>query len=92
MPPPTITITSPSTGGTVPRTFTVTGTYSPEPPPSITVVLKDATGATVATGTIVSIGGGNWSAQIIAPQSYNGASVQASFPGANDSAGNITVQ
>jgi hypothetical protein len=93
MPDPTITIGSPSVGAIEPQTFTVSGTYSPlNPSPSITAVLKDPTGNVVATATNLLVLNGNWSGLIAAPGPYTGASVEASFPGADASVGNITVQ
>jgi hypothetical protein len=94
MPDPTITISSPTAGGTVTRTFTVSGTYSSDlPNPTIGVVLKDASGNVVAMAANLVVANGQWSGTITAPQAYSGAKVQATMVGgASASAGNITVQ
>jgi hypothetical protein len=94
MPDPTITIGSPSSGGTVPRTFTASGTYTPTTgTPTIGVALKDSTGNFVATNPNVNAANGAWSGQLTAPQAYTGASIVAGIStGATDTVTNITVQ
>jgi hypothetical protein len=88
-----ITITSPQPDSQVTLTFTANGTYGPpNPVPTVTVVLLDSAGTIVATGTVTQCGSGSWTATIAAQQAYTGASVEASFTGADDSVTNITVQ
>lgn len=94
MPDPAITISSPADGATVGRPFTANGTYTFDNPfPPITVVLKDSTGAVVATGQGLLIGGGTWSCGINPTQPYTDASVYAEITNtaANDTTTNITV-
>jgi hypothetical protein len=93
VPNPTIDISSPAAGAILPRTFGVSGTYTPaNTTPSITIVLKDSAGNVVATATNVVVLNGTWSGTITAGQGYNGASVVASLPGAPDaSVGNLTI-
>ena len=91
---PSITISTPTAGSTVARPFNANGTYtSDEEFVSISVVLKDATGAVVAVGSPMDIGVGTWSTTLAPTQGYAGASVHASIDGTTASAteGNITV-
>jgi hypothetical protein len=94
MPAPDITISSPTSGATVNRPFTASGTYESDSPfPQVTVVLKDSSGNVVATGFPVAVGDGNWSAPLSPTQGYTGATVEATLVGttASASAGSITV-
>ncbi len=93
MPAPTITISTPTSGGTVARTFTASGGYTSPTTPTINVELRDPGGATVASTTATLVGRGNWTADLTSPQAYSGASVFAEIVGtaATDSVGNITV-
>jgi hypothetical protein len=92
MPDPSIAIGSPAPGATVPLTFPVSGTYTPAGGgPPVTVVLKNAAGVVVATATGVVAANGRWSGRITAPGPLAGATVEASVPGADATAGNITV-
>ena len=91
---PSIAITNPTAGSTVNRSFTANGTYTSATIPTITLLLKDSAGVTVATGGPVAAMGGQWAGPITAPEAYTGATVYVAINGttANDSVGNITVQ
>ncbi|AMV23537.1 hypothetical protein VT84_03945 [Gemmata sp. SH-PL17] len=93
MPTPWITISQPTNGATVARSFTVSGKCEATVTSSqISVVLKDSGGATVATGALVTAVSGDWYSNISATQAYTGASVVATVSGtASDSVGSLTV-
>jgi hypothetical protein len=95
MPDPTITIGSPSSGDTVTRTFTVSGTYTPTTDtPAISIALLNAQGGLVTSNPDVKGTNGSFSGQLTSPQALSGATVGAGIPatGAHDTVTNITVQ
>jgi hypothetical protein len=92
VPDPTITISSPAPGATVPRTFPVSGAYTPTTAsPAIGLLLKDSTGAVVATSGTTG-NNGTFSGSLTAPGPLAGASVEATLGTASDTVSNITVQ
>ncbi|VTR99916.1 unnamed protein product [Gemmata massiliana] len=88
-----ITISQPTDGATVARSFTVSGTCEATVTSSqISVVLKDSGGATVATGALVTATSGTWYSNVSANQAYTGASVVVTVSGAvSDSVSPLTV-
>ncbi|QJW96979.1 hypothetical protein [Frigoriglobus tundricola] len=89
----TIRITSPIVGGSVNRPFVASGSFTFNGTPTISVVLQDTTGATVATGTTPQLTGLTWSSTISPTQALTGACVFAQITGTNakDTVGSITV-
>ena len=89
----TIKITSPSVGGTVNRPFVASGNFTFNGTPTISVVLRDSSGVTVATGATPQLAGLAWSSTIAPTQALTGASVFAQIVGtnANDTVTNVTV-